>query len=153
MYCARASLVLIGLLLALSVPSASAATPLNVPRSGSPIDRIDNLWQQTRLILKNDWNATLGAAEAARRRSALNQAWMALKNDLGREQAPADIRSIIQDVMGVISRVYTHAAPASQGTSESTTSKNPQAAGPAGPGVIDAKLARIDDLISSVRGR
>lgn len=153
MYWARVRFVLIGVLLALSVASASAATPLNVPRSGSPIDRIDNLWRQTRPILGNDWNATLGAEEAARRRSSLNQAWMALKTDLGREQASADVRNIIQNVMGVISRVYTHAAAPSQATSESTTSKKPQAAGPAGPGVIEAKLARIDDLISSARGR
>jgi hypothetical protein len=126
---------------------------VTVPRADAPIDRIDNLWHQTRPILRNDWSATLGQAEAAKRRGALTDAWMALKIDLGREQAPAGLRGIIRDVVELIARVYGHASGTSAASGSSTTAGKTPSSGPGGAVSIDAKLARIDQMIAAARGK
>ncbi len=156
---ARLVVLMLGVLMAIMLYPSMAVAQVTVPRSGAPIDRIDNLWQQTRPILRNDWNSSLVDAEATRRRNALTEAWMSLKTDLGREQAPANVRGIIHDVVGLIARVYSHASGTSTASSSSKTptssktSSKGQSSGPGASVSIDTKLARIDQIIAAARAK
>lgn len=84
---------------------------LDIPESGTPSERVRQLWERTRPVILADAKASLSDTEYLTMRPALFDAWVGLQLRLSQEKrgakakgAPAD--KAIVEVLGLIDKVY-----------------------------------------------
>jgi hypothetical protein len=95
-------------LAALSVakPSvANAQANIEFPEAGTPVERVQRLWQASRSHILADAKAALSDAEYQKRRSPIWGAWTRLQMSLAGESSDA-VSRLIPDVLGLLNRTY-----------------------------------------------
>lgn len=102
-----ATIAVTSALAALSVatlPRAYAQAKIEFPEEGTPVERVQRLWQASRSHILADAKAALSDAEYQKRRSPIWGAWTRLQMSLAGESDA--VSQLIPDVLGLLNRTY-----------------------------------------------
>jgi hypothetical protein len=85
-------------------PSARAQDEIEVPETGTPVERAKKLWQASRGHVLADAKAALSDGEYQKRRGPIWGAWIRLQMNVAGEDDQAS--RVIPDVLGLLNDTY-----------------------------------------------
>ena len=119
-------------------PGATAAASVNitVPEKGTPKERLQQMWDATKPVIRADAAAQLSEAEIQTRRVAMTTPWAAIQAQItgGTAKDNQETARVVNDIMNLINSVYP------PGTTKATVNQQ----------TVDQQINTIDQAIRAL---